>query len=118
MSVMLTRLTVLFLTALVLLAQRNPPREPPAIFVLKPARVFDGDTTRTGLMVRVRGERIEAVGASVDETGAKSCRPPRRDADAGIGRRPLALFFCIPTTRRPGTIRSPTKAWRCASRAP
>jgi len=55
----------------VAIAQRNPPREASAIFVLKPARVFDGETTRTGLMVRVRGERIEAVGASVDETGAK-----------------------------------------------
>jgi imidazolonepropionase-like amidohydrolase len=76
MSDMLTRLTVLFLTTLVLLAQRNPPRDPPAIFVLKPARVFDGETTHQGWMVRVRGERIEAVGASVDETGAKVVELP------------------------------------------
>ncbi|HEV8148083.1 MAG TPA: amidohydrolase family protein [Bryobacteraceae bacterium] len=68
---MLTRFAVLFLMALVVLAQRNQPRDPPAIFVLKPARVFDGETIRTGLIVRVRGDRIEAVGASVDETGAK-----------------------------------------------
>jgi imidazolonepropionase-like amidohydrolase len=71
MSDMLTRFAVLFLMALVVLAQRNQPRDPPAIFVLKPARVFDGETIRTGLIVRVRGDRIEAVGASVDETGAK-----------------------------------------------
>ena len=41
--------------------------------VLKPARVFDGETSHEGWLVRVRGQRIEAVGpaASVDASGAK-----------------------------------------------
>jgi imidazolonepropionase-like amidohydrolase len=43
------------------------------ITVLKPARVFDGETTHEGWAVRVRGARIEAVGpaASIDTTNAK-----------------------------------------------
>src|SRR5262249_32091210 len=36
---------------------------PPPITVLKPARVFDGETMHEGWSVRVRGERVEAVGA-------------------------------------------------------
>ena len=40
---------------------QNPP--PAAVTVLKPARVFDGDALHEGWAVRVRGDRIEAVGA-------------------------------------------------------
>jgi imidazolonepropionase-like amidohydrolase len=41
--------------------------------VLKPARVFDGETMREGWAVRVNGKKIEAAGpaASVSTTGAK-----------------------------------------------
>src|SRR3954470_12926034 len=41
--------------------------------VLRPARVFDGETMRTGLAVRVNGNRIEAIGptTSIDTAGAK-----------------------------------------------
>src|SRR3954468_7943990 len=41
--------------------------------VLRPAGVFDGETMRTGLAVRVNGNRIEAIGptASIDTAGAK-----------------------------------------------
>jgi imidazolonepropionase-like amidohydrolase len=41
--------------------------------VLKPARVFDGETVHEGWAVRVRGDRIEAAGpaASLDAAGAK-----------------------------------------------
>ncbi len=41
--------------------------------VLKPARVFDGETVHEGWAVRVKGDRIEAAGpaASIDSTGAK-----------------------------------------------
>jgi imidazolonepropionase-like amidohydrolase len=44
-----------------------------AITVLKPARVFDGETTHEGWAVRVRGQRIEAAGpaANMDATGAR-----------------------------------------------
>jgi imidazolonepropionase-like amidohydrolase len=46
--------------------------------VLRPARVFDGETTHEGWAVRVRGDRIEAAGpaASVDTTGAKVVELP------------------------------------------
>jgi imidazolonepropionase-like amidohydrolase len=41
-----------------------PPAEPPAVYLLKPARVFDGeaDTTHEGWAVLIRGDRIEAAG--------------------------------------------------------
>lgn len=40
--------------------------------VLRPARVFDGETMQVGWAVRVKGNRIEAAGpaASIDTTGA------------------------------------------------
>src|SRR4051812_13879335 len=42
--------------------------------VLRPARVFDGETMHEGWAVRVRGDRIEAVGpaAGIDGAGAKA----------------------------------------------
>jgi imidazolonepropionase-like amidohydrolase len=44
-----------------------------SITILKPARVFDGETTHEGWAVRVRGQRIEAAGplASIDATGGR-----------------------------------------------
>jgi imidazolonepropionase-like amidohydrolase len=43
-----------------------------AVSLLRPARVFDGDTMHEGWAVRVRGDRIEAVGpaAGVNAVGA------------------------------------------------
>jgi imidazolonepropionase-like amidohydrolase len=54
------------LTAASLLAQSE-------VVVLKPARVFDGEASHEGWLVRVRGARIEAAGpaSSVETTGAK-----------------------------------------------
>src|SRR5690242_14787730 len=49
-------------------------RDPSApAFVLRPARVFDGEAMHEGWAVRVRGERIEAAGpaATVELSGAK-----------------------------------------------
>ena len=53
------------------LAAQNAP--PPQVTILKPARVFDGETMHEGWAVRVRGDRIDAVGAesSVAAAGAK-----------------------------------------------
>jgi imidazolonepropionase-like amidohydrolase len=50
----------------------------PAQTVLKPARVFDGESTHEGWVVRVKGDRIEAAGpaASVDVAGAKVVELP------------------------------------------
>jgi imidazolonepropionase-like amidohydrolase len=38
--------------------------------VLKPARVFDGESMHEGWTVLVRGDRIDSAGPSVDQTGA------------------------------------------------
>ena len=59
---------------LVPLAAQTPA--PPAVTVLKPARVFDGDAMHEGWAVRVRGEKIEAVGpaASVSAASAGDAR--------------------------------------------
>src|SRR5882672_348517 len=59
------------LTALAPLEGQNAPAA--AITVLKPDRVFDGDTMHDGWAVRVKGERIDAAGpdAGVAPVGAK-----------------------------------------------
>jgi imidazolonepropionase-like amidohydrolase len=53
------------------LAAQNPPAA--AVTILKPARVFDGETMHEGWAVRVNGDRIDAVGTadSVAAAGAK-----------------------------------------------
>jgi imidazolonepropionase-like amidohydrolase len=53
-------------------AQGPAPRKPDTITVLRPARVFDGDTLHQGWAVRVQGDRIQAVGpgANVAAAGA------------------------------------------------
>ena len=43
-------------------APRTPPRDNAAVTLLRPARVFDGESLREGWGVRVRGERIDAAG--------------------------------------------------------
>jgi imidazolonepropionase-like amidohydrolase len=52
--------------------QTTAPPKAESITILRPARVFDGDTMREGWSVRVRGERIEAAGptASASINGA------------------------------------------------
>jgi imidazolonepropionase-like amidohydrolase len=54
-------------------ARRLAPEAPGTIMVLKPARVFDGETVHEGWAVRVNGSHIEAVGsiASVTASAAK-----------------------------------------------
>src|SRR5437879_2345733 len=60
------------LTALAPLEGQNAPAAA-ALTVLKPARVFDGDTMHDGWAVRVKGERIDAAGpdAGAAPKGAK-----------------------------------------------
>src|SRR6478672_8993606 len=56
--------------AVALPAAQNAPS--PSITILKPARVFDGDTMHEGWAVRVKGDKIDAAGpeASVAAAGA------------------------------------------------
>jgi imidazolonepropionase-like amidohydrolase len=52
------------------LAQRPRQRDPGERTLLKPARVFDGDTMHAGWVVRVNGSRIESAGAAADVSAA------------------------------------------------
>jgi imidazolonepropionase-like amidohydrolase len=66
--------TILSLILLALTLPQSAPAQPaPATTVLRPARVFDGETMHEGWAVRIKGNRIEAAGpaASIDTTGAK-----------------------------------------------
>ncbi|HXT28644.1 MAG TPA: amidohydrolase family protein, partial [Vicinamibacterales bacterium] len=56
----------------------NAARENDTITILKPARVFDGESMHEGWAVRVRGERIEAAGpaASVASPGVTAIDLP------------------------------------------
>jgi imidazolonepropionase-like amidohydrolase len=62
-------LRLLFLAALASYAFAQTPdtaQRPAAVYLLKPAGVFDGESAqvRTGVVVLVRGERIESVGSA------------------------------------------------------
>jgi len=45
--------------------------QPPAVTILKPARVFDGSALHEGWSVRVRGDRIDAVGTDLAAADGK-----------------------------------------------
>lgn len=67
---MLPRLALALTLSVPLLAQ--------SVFILKPARVFDGETTHDNWAVRVNGTRIEAAGpaATIDSAGANTIALP------------------------------------------
>src|SRR5207247_4901222 len=60
------------------LAQRGRGNDSGEVTVLRPARVFDGDTMHEGWAVRVRGNRIDAAGPAggIDAPGAKTIDLP------------------------------------------
>src|SRR5688572_26727706 len=64
--------------AAVLVLAGSGPQEPVQSTILRPARVFDGQSMQEGWAVRVRGDRIEAAGpaASIDATGATAVDLP------------------------------------------
>src|SRR5437016_14014939 len=69
------RIFLLFTALAAPWGQRGPARDtgPATTYLLKPARVFDGEASHDGWLVRVRGGRIESAGppANVDTAGAK-----------------------------------------------
>jgi imidazolonepropionase-like amidohydrolase len=67
---------LLLMLPLVVVAQRRPAREAGPTTVLKPARVFDGESMHEGWSVRVNGDRIEAAGPNVDAAGANVVNLP------------------------------------------
>ena len=64
---------ILLAGALATVAQDRPVDDRATATVLRPARVFDGETMHDGWAVRVAGNRIEAVGpaASIATGGAR-----------------------------------------------
>jgi hypothetical protein len=69
-------LLLVFLTAVPAGAQPSTSKPTPTVYLLKPARIFDGESAqmRTDWVVLVRGEKIEAVGPASEikvPSGAK-----------------------------------------------
>ncbi len=56
------------------------------VTILKPARVFDGDTMHEGWAVRVKGDRIDAVGAdaAAGAAGARTIDLPGTTLTPGL----------------------------------
>lgn len=77
---------VAFVVAIAALHSTPGAQTAPAVTLLKPARVFDGDTMHQGWAVRVRGERIDAVGpdASVAAQGGKVIDLPGTTLTPGL----------------------------------
>jgi imidazolonepropionase-like amidohydrolase len=59
---------------------------PPSVTILKPARVFDGDAVHEGWAVRIKGDRIDAVGveAGVAAAGARVVDLPGTTLTPGL----------------------------------
>ena len=68
------------------LVSAQTPAAPPAVTILRPARVFDGDAMHDGWAVRVKGDRIDAVGAaaSVAAAGATTIDLPGTTVMPGL----------------------------------
>src|SRR5205814_8836647 len=87
------------LAAAVPSAQRGgPPAASAEVTVLKRARVFDGDAMHEGWAVRVRGDRIEAVGPAGSEAAAT---PGAKTTGGGT---PEKIIDLPGTTLTPGLV--------------
>ena len=82
------RTTLVVLAAAVLAASSPRAQTPPApsITIVRPARIFDGDAVHEGWAVRVKGDRIDAVGSaeSVAAAGAKVIDLPGTTLTPGL----------------------------------
>jgi len=58
------------LFASIVAAAQVPRAQPATVTLIRPARVFDGDTMHSGWSVRVRGDRIDAAGPAESLTSA------------------------------------------------
>jgi imidazolonepropionase-like amidohydrolase len=83
MRTTLAALAAAILAAASPIAQNAPA---PAVTILRPARVFDGDAMHEGWAVRVKGDRIEAAGpaASVAAAGATTIDLPGTTLTPGL----------------------------------
>ena len=86
------------LAAAVPSAQRGgQPAASAEVTILKPARVFDGDAMHEGWAVRVRGDRIEAVGPA----GSEAATPGAKTTGGGTPEKTIDLPG---TTLTPGLV--------------
>ncbi len=78
--------TALGVAATLLVLSVIPSAQAPPVTVLRPARVFDGDAMHEGWAVRVRGDRIDAVGgeAAVAAAGARVIELPGATLTPGL----------------------------------
>ena len=94
------------------------PSKAEAVSVLRPARVFDGQTMQAGWAVRVRGDKIDAAGpaASIDVSGATTIDMPGTTLIPGLveGHSHVLLHPYNETTlERSGAARGARRfAWR------
>jgi imidazolonepropionase-like amidohydrolase len=81
-----TMRTALGVAATLLVLSVIPCAQAPPVTVLRPARVFDGDAMHEGWAVRVRGDRIDAVGgeAAVAAAGARVIELPGATLTPGL----------------------------------
>jgi imidazolonepropionase-like amidohydrolase len=70
----LLRLLPILMLSSVLNAQVPATQAPPAIVVLQPDRVFDGEASHAGWVVVVKGDRIDAVGAAASTPAPPGAR--------------------------------------------
>src|SRR3954465_6779502 len=76
----------------------GPPRDSGTVSILRPARVFDGESMHEGWAVRVRGDRIEAAGAAASVASPGALR-------AGDASSAQATTIDLPgTTLMPGMV--------------
>jgi imidazolonepropionase-like amidohydrolase len=83
-----TLAALLVVTTPMIVTGQRPAREQPdaTVTILKPARVFDGETMHQGWVVRVKGDRIDAVGteSSVAAQGANVIDLPGATLTPGL----------------------------------
>ena len=70
------RIPLLLLAGTLAAIAQSPAPRPTTTYLLKPARVFDGETMHEGWTVVVKADRIEAAGASVTSPGATTIDLP------------------------------------------
>jgi imidazolonepropionase-like amidohydrolase len=68
------------------MAQTQPSGNPSVVYLLKPARVFDGEAMHEGWAVRVKGDRIETAGpvSEIDSSGTKEITLPATTLMPGL----------------------------------
>jgi len=78
-------LSVVIVATFAMAALAQAPGPAPAVTVLRPARVFDGEAMHEGWSVRVNGERIEAAGpAAAPPAGARVIDLPGATLTPGL----------------------------------